>query len=777
MSQYQPKNPTRKQRVSPEYYGVPQNNVVDLRQIAAAQEQAATPEPAKVSKRLLRKEARLLAKKEKLQKKEEARQRIEKLKKENLLKKEKNKKQKPLKKTKEKKSSQRLDPAMAGKPKLAPVGIFSWSNLAKSITPFVIIGLILILPFSSSAFYSKLTNIKGQIIDLSQNALTSLKDGGSKAVSMDFEGANQDFGESVQQFQEAQVQLNTINGALLEVAKLLPIAGDELSSAENILIAGENLAGAAQDLTTAFETFNNLDIENEDFDEIGITNFLVFGHSSLKPAATKIQLARLAMDEVNLDVIPEDYKDNIQLAQEQLPALENNLNQILSLSETLLTILGHESPKRYLLLFQNNREIRPTGGFIGSLALIDIDKGKVKQIEVPGGGVYDVSGNLKVDLTAPQPLHLVNPKWELQDANWWLDFPASAEKIQWFYEKSGGPSVDGIITLTPDVIEEMLKITGPIEMEEYNTVVDADNFYDIVQVEAEKKYDETQESKKIIGDLAPKLLDKIFSLESGELGNIIFMLNNSLQEKDILLYFNDKFLEKEIQDLGWGGEIKDTPQDYLSVVNTNIAGGKTDAVMEEVIEHDAEIKSDGSIVDTVEITRTHKGEETDEFTNVKNIDFLRLYVPQGSEIISAEGLSIIDKDLFLDPAEDSAYDEDLKNISGNIIVEESSGVRINNEFGKTVFGGWLEIEPGQSKTVKFSYRLPFKLNTADILNKYDSYSVYFQKQPGSFDSLIISNLTTADNFEQVWQYPTDFDGDFSSILNVDRFYGVVLRHK
>lgn len=768
--------PTRKHRVHPSYYGVPTDNVLDLKAIASRKENEEKEKIVK-TKKLTRKQKKLLKQKEKQRKKDEFQKKVDAKKREKALleKKRAKKAKKPV--VKKKVPRQARDKKKPVK-KYAPKDAFSWGKLAASLVPFIIIGLVIILPFASSAYYKRLEDIKGSVLGISQQAIAELKDGGAKALNMDFTGADEEFTSSVRSFQEAESRLNEINSAVSTLIKLVPRKGDELESAQNLLVAGENIAGAAADLSDAFDTLNSLDIGLLEDEEIGLTSVLVVGHASLRPAAYKVHLARVAMDGVDPSILPEEYRDTAQMVKDQLPVLENNLKQILSLTETMLSVLGHESPKRYLVLFQNNHEIRPTGGFIGSLALVDIDRGSVKKMEVPGGGSYDVSGNIGLEIESPKPMHLVNPHWELQDANWWPDFPSSAEKVEWFYEKSGGPSVDGIITLTPEIIEEMLKITGPIDMsEDYGVVIDADNFYDIVQSEAEKKYDETRESKKIIGDMAPRLLDRLFSMEKGDFGQVILLMYKALQEKDILLYFNDKYLQQEIADLGWAGEIGNPPKDYLMVVDANIGGGKTDNVIEEVIEHTADIKHDGSVFNTVTVTRTHKGEPGDVFAGAKNIDYMRIYVPQGSTFITAEGFKDPDDDLFIDPEDDLLEDEDLKEISGNVIVEETSGVRISEEFGKTVYGGWIQVEPGKGASVSVTYQLPFRLGEGEVLNEFDSYSVLFQKQPGSWDPLLVSRLYLPADYEKVWQYPSDFTNEFSAVLNVDRFYGVVLRRK
>jgi len=130
-------------------------------------------------------------------------------------------------------------------------------------------------------------------------------------------------------------------------------------------------------------------------------------------------------------------------------------------------LLGYNGPRKYLFLFQNNHEIRATGGFIGSYGVLNVHNGNVKELFVDG--IFNPDGQLSVRVVPPKPIQKISTNWSTHDANWFPNFPTSAEKIAWFYEKTGGPTVDGIITLTPTVMEKLLEITGPIEMLEYRS--------------------------------------------------------------------------------------------------------------------------------------------------------------------------------------------------------------------------------------------------------------------------------------------------------------------
>jgi len=213
---------------------------------------------------------------------------------------------------------------------------------------------------------------------------------------------------------------------------------------------------------------------------------------------------------VKIEAVPGDKQEAFQILQGKLPQLVSGMKNLISVSDLLIKFLGDEMDKRYLVVFQNPGEIRPTGGFIGSLALVDFRRGEIKNMEVPGGGSYDFEGSLKERIVSPGPLRLVAARWQLQDANWFFDFPTSAQKIKWFYEKSGGPTVDGVIALNADLVADFLAIVGPIEMPEYGKTISKENFIEEVQKSVELEYDKAENKpKQIIADMAPKLISKL----------------------------------------------------------------------------------------------------------------------------------------------------------------------------------------------------------------------------------------------------------------------------
>jgi hypothetical protein len=107
-------------------------------------------------------------------------------------------------------------------------------------------------------------------------------------------------------------------------------------------------------------------------------------------------------------------------------------------------------------------------------------------------------------------------------------------------------------------------------------------------------------------------------------------------------------------------------------------------------------------------------------------------------------------------------------------MEENYKMRINKEFGKTVFANWVKINPGETTTVSITYNLPKKLDVNRLLRNIDTYSLLVQKQPGSFDPLFYSKLTLPENLKVKWQYPTNYNNSWDAVLDTDKYIGVVV---
>lgn len=644
-----------------------------------------------------------------------------------------------------------------------------------AISIFALLGLAVLAPTGISHIADTAKAVQGDVLSLATTGFHSFESATTAATNQSYGQAVEDFTLAEDQFSAARERLNGVSRGLVNISKYLPGAGSEPATVDRLLLIGEHVSGAGLSVSQSAQLLSGVDMNAlRQNDSLGLTTVLVALHATLRAAQDHLSIASLATQDVDVADLPPEVQDKVNLLLTNLPTAQTEIDSLVQAIEVALGVLGHDEPRRYLVLFQNNRELRATGGFLGSFALLDVDKGVVKKITIPGGGIYDVAGQVSERVQAPKPLQLVNPYWNIQDANWWPDFPTSAKKVEWFWGKAGGPSVDGVITLTPDVIENLLRLTGPIDLTEtYGMVIDANNFYETVQLQAEEKYDATNQSKKILADLTPILFNQLFSLEGQDLLGALEVLEDSLSQKDILLYSDEDILQREILSAGWGGQLASVPGDYLMVVDTNIGGGKTDGVIDETISHHVKIDHQGIVTNTVQITRHHRSIPGDPLTGVNNWDYLRLYVPQGSQLVSAQGFTEPPAENVQLPDPSVEIDADYLAISGDVLQEEQTGMRLSEEFGKTVFANWLETRPGESTSVSVTYTLPFTAQTGGWFEDQWTYSLFIQKQPGSFDPYVVVSMDVPDEWQVVSASPEGAQASLGLVLDTDEQVEVV----
>lgn len=634
---------------------------------------------------------------------------------------------------------------------------------------------VIILGFS---FYQKFFDIKDGVLSKANVAYADIQDAQDYLKNENYQKASFAFSQASNGFSASIAETKKLGFLTNEILNLIPIK-NKLASGPALLKTGEYLSESGKYLTAAMIPFQNLNPiyaegqQTSEPNQLTFTEALEKSSDNILISLNNLQKAEKEIKNIDINSFEPNLREKIALIQNNVPLARYGLEKFIEFNKNLLLILGHDKPQKYLLLFQNNSEIRATGGFIGTYGLVDLNAGQISKIEIDG--IYNPDGQMLEKISPPDPLRFTNNRWFSRDANWFPDFPTSAQKVASLLEKTGKPSVDGVIALTPNVMVELLKITGPIEMPEYNTTVDADNFVIQTEREVELEYNRAENRpKQFLTDLAPIVLNKIFNTKESNWPALISALSKAFLEKHILLYSFKPELQNFIISKGWGGEIKSSPRDYLQVVNTNINGGKTDNLIQETLDLSSEITDTGEIINTLEITRHHTG--NNDWPSISNIDYIRVYVPKGSTLLEATGFNKVNLPSLTYEEMQYSKDPTLEEIRKTSIQDEASNTTITQEFNKTCFGNWVSVKPQEEVKVKIKYKLPFQIKT-NILNNAVNYTLLAQKQSGSFDSRLNFNLKLPENLKMAWRYPTGNGLEWATILRTDQYFGTTLEKK
>lgn len=665
------------------------------------------------------------------------------------------------------------------------VHTYRWQMLAFVFFAVLICGSIKAMASVEPVYGKK----KAKIMDEASVAAQYFLSGKDSILENDFSLASYKFKIAGERFFTAQKQINFLEKSVNNVLEVLPVSSS-ISSGVNLLEAGGNIAYAAENLSNAFESLkDSSDVfavikGKPDDGKKPLTRSLVDASEGFGLAQYRLNIAENNLEKVDPEDFDNEQKEMVRQIKSVVPQLKEGIDYYLKNLSNFLEILGHYQPKKYMFIFENPREIRPTGGFIGTYGLVSLKEGKIADFKVQSS--YAISGQLREKYKAPEPLRLVQSRYNFHDVNWFFDFPTSAQQMILFAEKAGWPTTDGVLAITANIMPELLKVTGPISMPEYGIEINADNFFDEIQREVEINYDKQQnEPKKVLADMLPKLIDKISELDKNGQTKVLEAVLKAVAQKDVLVYFSNEDLEKIVQDLGFGGEVKNIKGDYFSFVATNIGGGKTDHAMEYNVTHNAEIQPDGTVIDTVKLEKKHNGSKNDFWTCIKNMSFMRFYVPEGAELLSAEGFDseFFNPDILLKTDDSAALAPIVGETEEKQQVHEVSKTRIYKMEGKTVFANWSGLEVGQSKAITLKYKLPFKITLrGEPLSAY--YSLVTQKQSGLVPFNFNSTVLFPEKFSVIWK--DSGEGNLSQNGNTikyetamtnDRGYGIVFNER
>ena len=404
--------------------------------------------------------------------------------------------------------------------------------------------------------------------------------------------------------------------------------------------------------------------------------------------------------------------------------------------DALIMLLDKPGEQHLLVLFLNPSEIRPIGGFAGSYGEIILTRGSIKEIRV--NDIYYPDRFLEKKIVPPRQLQSVTVGWGARDAAWFFDFPTSAQKTVELLEASeiyskDNIQLDGVIALNVRVIEDILEVTGPIKVPEYGLTLTKDNFLEEIQQEVEVGRDKQtgENPKRVLSALTPVLIERLNQLNSSDKNTLALILFARAANKDIQFYFDDPKVEDFVKHVGWGGVIADLPQDfssdYLAVVNTNVAGGKTDAKIEQAIKLKSEIDETGRVNNYLVLTRRHFGKMSDApWYRAKNQNFVKIFTVPNAELISLKGVTPKNVNPRIDYSA-SGYSTDslLESVERTRKEISKYSTETYLESERNVFASWFSILPGESKTLEVNYK-GNQLSLRDNIK----YRFIFDKQSG-----------------------------------------------
>lgn len=417
-------------------------------------------------------------------------------------------------------------------------------------------------------------------------------------------------------------------------------------------------------------------------------------------------------------IIPAGYRESyldlkLKLAEARRAALTAK-----SLLAVAPDLLGVGTRRKYVVLFQNNMELRPTGGFIGSFAELSLENGKLFDVQVQD--VYSADGQLKGHVEPPEEIkrYLGEANWYLRDSNWDPDFPTTARRVEWFLDKTIGLETNGTFAINVNTLQDVLRAHGPLQLLDYDEEVTADNIFERAEYHSEVSFfPGSTQKKEFLSSVADALLTELSNLEPDKILAYTHALTKSIDEKHTLFSVQNSATARTLSTLGWTGEIRESPcpdfggnctSDFAMLVDSNFGVNKANYFLKRSLDLDVEI--DKNLAVSHSLTATYTNTSTSgSWPAGPYKNYSRLYLPEDSIL---ESISVGDRQL--DPAD----------------------IKLSTDHGRLVIGFLVEVPLDTTLAVTSKYSL-----VTPLASTAPTYSLYWQKQSGTAPDPLVVKLS------------------------------------
>ncbi len=366
-----------------------------------------------------------------------------------------------------------------------------------------------------------------------------------------------------------------------------------------------------------------------------------------RKAQLELSEAHLKLQIVEASLEREDLTSSMpELVRERVGDLRIRVKHVSALVEKaraaaylMPRITAIDGKKSYLVLLQNNLELRPGGGFIGSYAKITFEKGKVSDVKVDD--IYNLDGQLKDVIEPPAELKkdLGQQRWYLRDANSEPDFPTSARQAELFYRRESGEVVNGVIALNLSASAKLIDAVGGIDLPEYGESVSGENLFAKTVSKAEGGFFPGSQAKKnYLTALQAQLFNKIFYLSKQNWPAIITAIGQSLDEKQLMMYLADPTLFSYAISENWGGVLprgsvmeEGKTNDFLAIVESNMGANKANYYLNRKVSLTTTIGKEGEIGERLVISYKNNS-PADVFPGGNYKNRFKVYLPLGAKL-------------------------------------------------------------------------------------------------------------------------------------------------
>jgi hypothetical protein len=524
---------------------------------------------------------------------------------------------------------------------------------------------------------------------------------------------------------------------LIDGLTWLPGIGGDVSAAPSLLEMGVSLTNAGDILVTALQPVLAAGLNGQTPKE-ELIQVAVQALAEAGPAFERAQAAVVEAQAYRRQIQAERLSPRLARQIERLDQLWPLADPAFRFGPLAPDLLGAEGPQTYMIIAQNNDELRATGGFISSVGLLTIDQGRIAGLAFEDSYAIDDFSHPYPDPPSPLYDYMLSEIWVFRDANWSPDFPTSARAMIDLYHVSRQAKIDGVIAVDQIALQQIVEALEPVSVPNWTEPATGENVIELIRqswspgedfagYNAEIGWDpEWMASRKsFVSDLTGTIRQRI-ETSPGTVNwpKLAAAMLAILDERHGQIWLANDAAQTLIRKYGWDGSIREADQDFLMVVDTNMGFNKVNAVTKTALVYEVRLAEGQAAEATLRINHDNPGDSEGICSQVARYgnsyrdiinrcfwNYLRVYAPTGAQLLDATPHETPAEFLWRKRAEPAQVQE------------------LPTEGGKTVWGTFFMVPAQGNLETLFHYSLPDRIisrqgNTA-------RYRLLVQKQAGT----------------------------------------------
>ncbi len=372
---------------------------------------------------------------------------------------------------------------------------------------------------------------------------------------------------------------------LWRAAEIFPIVGPNLSAFRETAAAIDDIVGKA--LPPLVQVANSITPESLTLRGGGLpVEELRQAQPSIAEASEIVATAADAVSGIDVELVVPQIGEAVG----QVDALASEAAQLLRGLDTAATLLpsmlGADAQRDYLFLFQNNAELRASGGIPGAVSIISADAGRLGLAEQASSADFRGAADESVLPLTEEEQSLFTPILGrfIQNATLTPDFTRSGELAQARWSQLTGQEVDGVAAIDPVALSYLLEATGPVALAD-GTELTSENAVDTLLSGVYQRFaDRPQLQDAYFAAAAAAVFERVSSFD-GDAGAMLDALARGVEERRILVWSADAEEQALLEQTRLAGLLPQTTEEVsaFGVFFNDATGAKMDYYLDATI--------------------------------------------------------------------------------------------------------------------------------------------------------------------------------------------------